>query len=465
MADRVLLRRILWWMFPGLRHPSGIRLSLVNAIDPSFQPCGAFTRVSNTAQSKDKNKFNLITAITLGNLSKLAYEDQGVVAYELAQAGYNLESLTFISYHNTAGFVVRKGSAVVVAWRGTDPLNLMHIMTDLKAGMVDISNLDKTQVAAGRVHYGFVEALRIHRKDKPSSANGNLQKDNMIELDDEKWFKSAIDALFITIRFLMTSFRTAATKPVAPGTVIVQRKITAYQQVTSAVTKLIGDMQQAQLRQYRIYVAGHSLGGALATVFFTQSLLDPLTKKDMVDRMSVYSFGAPRIGNVEYSRFMQAWKSQIFRIVNYNDIIPRQPLLKAEIAQWIPSFLLQGNKWEIYADPPGTLVYFSSISSPDYAEPLNFDPYVPGKSRSADNLSSAQGKDELVGSGLPPIELFSLNGVLDPKNIKRIAEESTLWVMARITIPFFMFDHLCSEYVRALKGCDDLAFMKQLRQH
>ena len=85
-----------------------------------------------------------------------------------------------------------------------------------------------------------------------------------------------------------------------------------------------------------IFITGHSLGGALA-LLATKLVAPNITG-------ACYTFGAPRIGNYEYFRFM---KTPVYRIVNSSDVVPRVPpgaimivligLVKA--ISWITSFI------------------------------------------------------------------------------------------------------------------------------
>lgn len=72
----------------------------------------------------------------------------------------------------------------------------------------------------------------------------------------------------------------------------------------------------------RIWLTGHSLGGALATLAAAT-----LTFQGQVRSVAaVYTFGQPRVGNHEFSRkFNQALKGRTFRIVNNNDVVSRVP--------------------------------------------------------------------------------------------------------------------------------------------
>jgi triacylglycerol lipase len=70
-----------------------------------------------------------------------------------------------------------------------------------------------------------------------------------------------------------------------------------------------------------LYITGHSLGGALATVA-TESLES--NPKFEFQVAACYSFGSPRVGNAEYDPNI---KSSFFRIVNTADIVTVIPLL------------------------------------------------------------------------------------------------------------------------------------------
>ena len=63
-----------------------------------------------------------------------------------------------------------------------------------------------------------------------------------------------------------------------------------------------------------LFITGHSLGGALAL------LATKLIAPDV--NGACYTFGAPRIGNYEFFRFI---KTPVYRVVNSSDIVPRVP--------------------------------------------------------------------------------------------------------------------------------------------
>ena len=91
-------------------------------------------------------------------------------------------------------------------------------------------------------------------------------------------------------------------------------------------------------RPLPLFITGHSLGGALALLAAT--LVVPNVNG------ACYTFGAPRIGNYEYFRFL---KTPVYRVVNSSDIVPRVPpgaILMGVI------LMVQGLAWVFSFAPP-----------------------------------------------------------------------------------------------------------------
>ena len=85
-----------------------------------------------------------------------------------------------------------------------------------------------------------------------------------------------------------------------------------------------------------LFITGHSLGGALALV--ATKLVAPNVNG------ACYTFGAPRVGNYEYFRFI---KTPVYRIVNSSDVVPRVPpgagmmalVCIVQAISWLTSFI------------------------------------------------------------------------------------------------------------------------------
>jgi triacylglycerol lipase len=91
---------------------------------------------------------------------------------------------------------------------------------------------------------------------------------------------------------------------------------TAYESVRPEIEKFLSDLDEIPL-----YITGHSLGAALATVATQELEKNPVFKKRIA---ACYTFGSPRVGNSQYDR---SFKAPIYRMVNTTDIVTVIPLL------------------------------------------------------------------------------------------------------------------------------------------
>jgi hypothetical protein len=90
----------------------------------------------------------------------------------------------------------------------------------------------------------------------------------------------------------------------------------AYESVAKEIEKSV-----LKFKDIPLYITGHSLGAALATVA-TQRLEHHLKIREMI--AASYTFGSPRVGDSHYDI---EFKSPIYRVVNTTDIVTVIPLL------------------------------------------------------------------------------------------------------------------------------------------
>lgn len=90
----------------------------------------------------------------------------------------------------------------------------------------------------------------------------------------------------------------------------------AYDSVSKEIERSL-----LKLKNVPLYITGHSLGAALATVA-TQRLEHNLRIREMI--AACYTFGSPRVGDQHYD---MDFKSPIYRVVNTTDIVTIIPLL------------------------------------------------------------------------------------------------------------------------------------------
>jgi len=85
--------------------------------------------------------------------------------------------------------------------------------------------------------------------------------------------------------------------------------------------KIISDLNKIS-PQKKIFVSGHSLGGALATL----CIADILAKTNFQSTdLELYTFASPRTGNIEFATEFSSRKIDSWRIFNTEDIVPYLP--------------------------------------------------------------------------------------------------------------------------------------------
>lgn len=92
--------------------------------------------------------------------------------------------------------------------------------------------------------------------------------------------------------------------------------VSAYMTVQDFIHEYLLATQPEQ-----VTVTGHSLGGALAMLCAVDIKLTYLGKHDV----SMYTFGAPKVGNEAFPEFYETAVPQSFRFVNGRDLVPNLP--------------------------------------------------------------------------------------------------------------------------------------------
>ncbi len=119
----------------------------------------------------------------------------------------------------------------------------------------------------------------------------------------------------------MTKFEDVKIDAMASTVSVLQGKVHAGFRV--AYESVAKDIEESvlQLKEMPLYITGHSLGAALATVA-TQTLEHNPHIREVI--AACYTFGSPRVGNSHYDI---EFKSPIYRVVNTTDIVTVIPLL------------------------------------------------------------------------------------------------------------------------------------------
>jgi len=94
----------------------------------------------------------------------------------------------------------------------------------------------------------------------------------------------------------------------------------------------------------KINIIGHSLGGALATIVSVHYL--NTYEHWNPDNVHVYTFGSPRVGNLNFSMYFDKNIKNKYRVVNRYDIIPHLPP-NIKFLDHFPEYIHVGNEYWI----------------------------------------------------------------------------------------------------------------------
>ncbi|XP_028793289.1 uncharacterized protein LOC114748995 isoform X1 [Neltuma alba] len=124
--------------------------------------------------------------------------------------------------------------------------------------------------------------------------------------------------------------------------------LTAYDSVRTRIISLIRlaigyiDDHSEPPHKWHVYVTGHSLGGALATLLALELSSNQLVKKGAI-YVTMYNFGSPRVGNRRFAEVYNEKVKDSWRVVNHRDIIPTVPRLMGYCHVAQPVYLAAGD--------------------------------------------------------------------------------------------------------------------------
>jgi Predicted lipase len=183
-------------------------------------------------------RFNGANADMLGKAAALAYMNDANIT--TTAKSWNMNLVRFFSLKETQAYIVGDDKTWILAFRGTEPNNIIDWITDFDAKLIN--------GPGGKVHEGFLVALSY------------VWSDIWKTLREDRGFRN-------------------------------------------------------------LWVTGHSLGGALATLAVAK-----LRQERGHPVNGLYTFGQPRVGDEDFaSRFNQDFGPYAYRFVNNNDVVPRVP--------------------------------------------------------------------------------------------------------------------------------------------
>jgi hypothetical protein len=113
----------------------------------------------------------------------------------------------------------------------------------------------------------------------------------------------------------------------------------AWVEIGAAVKTAVKAARKAN-PSYKIVSAGHSLGGAVATLAATYLRVDGYA-------VDLFTYGSPRVGNEAFANFVSAQAGLEWRITHGDDPVPRLPPIIFGYRHTTPEYWLDGGSLDI----------------------------------------------------------------------------------------------------------------------
>ncbi|XP_021886818.1 uncharacterized protein LOC110806317 [Carica papaya] len=287
-------------------------ISTIGHIDGRIDLYRAKKLTDNSASKVEMGNRELMDLCIMS--SKLAYENAKVVE-NVVRLHWKMHFVDFYNCWNdfqkelsTQVFILcdkpQDANLILISFRGTEPFDADDWSTDFDYSWYEIPKL-------GKVHMGFLEALGLGNRANTTTFKHHLLQFNGVDV------KTTSSGLKQSNVF---EGRGGVGDGIIPPEMVEK---TAYYAVRRKLKSLLQQHSNA-----KFVVTGHSLGGALAILFPTVLVLHE--ELEVMKRLlGVYTFGQPRIGNLQLGKFMEAHLEhpvqKYFRVVYCNDLVPRLP--------------------------------------------------------------------------------------------------------------------------------------------
>lgn len=220
----------------------------------------------------------------------------------------------------------QESKTLIISFRGTQQDQLTDIITDIslmqrpatrKAEEADASMLEargRRRDASSALRSIFEDALAALAVDDASNALERVAEASVAA----EQLRSALQAEGALMPAAQVEQDAALQPRVHTGF------YAALDSVLPAVIRLVR-MCTADGEGWTVLVTGHSLGGALATLCSWEIEAQRALELPNVNKVSMYNFGSPRVGNTPFADSFDASIPEAFRVVNDADIVARVP--------------------------------------------------------------------------------------------------------------------------------------------
>jgi len=295
----------------------------------------AYTATEEISESLYEEKiseyFCLETCVEALNNAKLVYNNCQSAEEFNASVGHENSNVPVVKYihipeTDTHCFIALGKDRIYVCFRGTK--SVQNIKTDLKSTTTSCTRYfqHSTKMQATALDLSDLDAVEEGGKE----AGGFLPATMAASPREEKGQEGSVpDSVGIRGRRVHAGF------------------LKAYLSVRSSVFK---EVKQYLSPGKPVIVVGHSLGGALATLF----VYDLALRRDNPNlegcRLVSYTYGSPRVGNTVFATHFNSLVPETWRCVNAQDIVTQIPLGRMGF-QHVGTLVLIDRNGNLMVDP------------------------------------------------------------------------------------------------------------------
>lgn len=196
----------------------------------------------------------------------------------------------------------------------------------LLAYCADAAYFDTPKGPEGYVHYDKISIKAIYRKINLETVvqifKGNTAATNNKFIIAFRGTYSILDAL-TDADFILVPWKESHSKQLGADVRVHDGFYTFYKAIKPPLKGVLEKLPQGS----QLYITGHSLGSAIATLFQFDLLLGGLDQLANKFQYQQINFACPRAGNWDFAQAYRNYdQGKTFRIVNYEDIVPCVPL-------------------------------------------------------------------------------------------------------------------------------------------
>mmetsp|Transcript_43108 Transcript_43108/g.60452 ORF Transcript_43108/g.60452 Transcript_43108/m.60452 type:complete len:861 (-) Transcript_43108:47-2629(-) len=276
--------------------------------------------------------FCVETCVESLNLAKLVYNNCGSAEEFNESVDHDNKDCPVVDYIHLAALdthciIARGDNRVYVCFRGTK--SLQNIKTDLKSTSLDADQFFTEQSTLNCVTYsqkGKAETVMIVGDDEDDDDLGMVQENSGATIPVEFARNEKRKTIMaIAAQDAAVTLGVAET-PVVNGVRIHKGFLKAYLGARAAIFEKFKLQLQQDGAFEAVIVVGHSLGGALATLFSYDLSFRQQAPEMGGKKIVAYTFGSPRVGNRVFHNSYNMRIPENWRVVNAQDIVTQIPL-------------------------------------------------------------------------------------------------------------------------------------------